>query len=116
MKLCNSYSFSLQLKLCQDITYYKKTTKLHNLNDIIDKFLISFIKKNISYTTEQSTKGRPHKGKILKDINKYTSYPFSLKKLTILKIKKYKKEGNDPDLDKNLEEHLKLIVPIREVR
>lgn len=111
-----SYSFSLQLKLCQDIRYFKQTTKGHSLNTIIDEFILNFIKGEISYPIDNIQRGRPTQNKSIEKLNKYIPYQFSLKVSTVIQIKLYKEKGNNPNLDGNIEEHLKLIVPIRDIR
>jgi len=111
-----SYSFSLQLKLCQDIRYYKKTTFQNKLNLLAEKFILNLIKNIKKDSTENPVRGRPHRDKQINNINKYVPFQFSLKNSTIDKIKEHKKNGNVPNLDKNLEEHLRLIVPCREIR
>ena len=113
---CKSYSFSLKTKLCQDIRYYKKTTQGNNLNSATENFLLNFINRKINYNTEPTVRGRPFENKKTKSFERHYSFQFPLKISTIKKIKLYKKLGNDPSLDSNLEEHLRLIVPVRNIQ
>lgn len=112
---CASYSFSFQLKTCQDIQYYRKTTPGHKLKEKVERFILDFIKNQSNPTEEAATKGRPPLGKNMVDIDKYTPFQFSLKKSTIKKIQNYK-EQNKFDLDKNVEEYIKLNMPSRIIR
>ena len=116
--LCFSHSFSFQLKTCQDIRYYRKTSPQHDLKNKVETFILNFIQKPVNVTDDISitTKGRPKKKENLDKINKYKSFQFSLKKSTIQKIRDYKKKENMPNLDKNVEEYIKLTVPCRDVR
>lgn len=111
----HSYSFSFQLKTGQDIRYFKKTNPDNPLNKIIENFILNFISSPIDNTTPIK-RGRPEfKNKPI-IMNQYKSFQLSLKKSTISKIKKYKKLGNNPKLDSNVEEYIKLTIPIREIR
>jgi len=116
--LCTSYSlysFSFQLGTCQDIQYYRKTNKFHTLKQDVEKFILNFMNNQKNPTNEESaTRGRPERDKVIKETDKYVSFQFSLKKSTITKIRLYKKKPDIPELDKNVEEYIKLIVPSRE--
>ncbi len=116
--LCFSYSFSFQLKTCQDIRYYRKTSPQHDLKNKVETFILNFILKpaNVTDDIPLTTKGRPKKNKTINEINKYESFQFPLKKSTIQRMRDYKKNGNTPNLDKNVEEYIKLVVPCRDVR
>ena len=112
--ICTSYSFSFQLKTCQDVKYYRKTTVNNPLKINVEHFILNFIKNHNNYTKELSaTKGRPVTNKVIAVNDKYTSFQFSLKKSTITKIRKYKKLTGVPDLDKHVEKYIKQLVPSR---
>lgn len=114
--ICHSYSFSFQLKTCQDIRYFRKTTPNNTLKNKIEKFVLSFIKDYKNSTDESTTRGRPKKDKIISIDDKYIPFQFPLKKSTIRKIRDYKRKEDVPNLDKNVEEYIKLIVPSRILR
>ena len=72
---------------------------------------------NVTDNIPLTTKGRPKKNKPIDEINKYESFQFPLKKSTIQRIRDYKKKkDNVPNLDRNVEEYIKLVVPCRDVR
>jgi len=115
------YPFSFQLKLCQDIRYYKKTTIGNGLNVIVENFILNFFNNNnnnnnYKRSINKPKRGRPCKNQELKNIDKYTPLSFSLKKSTINKIKQHKKKRNTLNINTRLEEYLRLIVPVREIR
>ncbi len=112
--LCTSYSFSFQLSTCQDIQYYRRTNKFHTLKQDVERFILKFIKNPKAITDEIAIRGRPERDKVIDEKEKYTSFQFSLKKSTITKIRSYKKKPDVSELDKNVEEYIKLIVPFRE--
>lgn len=112
--LCTSYSFSFQKSTCQDIQYYRKTNKFHTLKEDVERFILDFIKNQKNPTDNTATRGRPERTKVIQEKDKYVSFQFSLKKSTIRKIRTYKIKPDTPELDKNIEEYIKLIVPTRE--
>ena len=113
---CISYSFSFQKNICQDIRYYRKTNPNSTLKQNIEAFILKFIKSTTPYELNHVSQGRPFKGKAIDPLDKYESFQFSLKKSTIKRIREYKKKENMPELDKNIEEYIKLVVPCRVVR
>lgn len=114
--LCTSYSFSFQLKTCQDIRYYRKTNPQNDLKLLVEKFTLDFIKDPKNLTNEIIKRGTPGKIRKIEDDDKFTDFTFSFKKSTILKIRAYKKKPDVPNLDRNVEEYIKLLVPSREIR
>jgi len=114
--LYKSYSFSFQLKLCQDIRYFKLTTPSNLFNKMVETFILNLIKNNITSIVNNPKRGRPKTNHSIKSIDKYMSFQISLKNTTIKKIKEHKTNGNIPNIDKSLEAHLKLTLPVRDIR
>ncbi len=114
--LCASYSFSFQLKTCQDIQYYRKTIPKNDLKLLVEKFILDFIKDPKSLTNKIIKRGTPGKDRKIEDDDKFTDFTFSFKKSTILKIRAYKKKHDMHNLDRNVEAYIHLVVPTREIR
>ena len=104
-----SYSFSFSKNTCDNLRYYKKTNGDHKINEVSEKFILSFIEK--SSKIDSPKRGRPHKKKDSKD--KYMPFNFSFLKNTIQAIQEYKKSSKKNSLDAALQNHLNLQIPVR---
>ena len=104
-----SYSFSFSKNTCDNLRYYKKTNGDHQINEVSEKFIISFIEKSTT-TLNTLKRGRPHTKKDSKE--KYIPFNFSFLQSTIDVIREYKKVSKN-SLDAALQNHLNLQLPVR---
>jgi len=105
-----SYSFSFSKNTCDNLRYYKKTNNDHLINNMSEKFILSFIKN--STKTLSSKEKRRYNHKNIQDV--CVPFSFSFLKSTIHEIQEFKKSSKY-SLDEVLENHLNLQIPVRVV-